>query len=158
MNMHKHNAFTLVELVIVISVIGILASMTILTYNSVQKDTRDSARSSKTTIITEALEKYYRANIEYPAVLALAGQPLATAKTKLNLLDAEALTFPGVADGTNSISSTTASTTQIKYEASGGSNCRTSSTGYCDAFRLSYVKEANGQTVTIQSREGTFVP
>ena len=156
--MHKHNGFTLVELLVVVVAISILATMSIVSYNVVQKDTRDSARSSKTTVISEALEKYYRTNKEYPAVLALTGQPVSTVKDKLDIIDEDVLTFPTAPKGTNSIVSSAASTTQLNYQASGGVNCRTSATGYCEAFLLTYVKEANGQSITVSSREGTFVP
>lgn len=59
--------FTIVELLIVIVVIGILAAITIVAYNGIQKRASDTRRHSDIEIITKALELYYIDNNRYPA-------------------------------------------------------------------------------------------
>ena len=66
--MHKrfHQGFTVVEIATVIFVIAVLALITTMTYNNVQKQSRDTARESAVTVIMTALEKYYDTHGEYP--------------------------------------------------------------------------------------------
>ncbi|GIW63088.1 MAG: hypothetical protein KatS3mg090_0914 [Patescibacteria group bacterium] len=51
--------FTLIELLVVIGIIAILASMSIVSYNTAQKKARDTKRISDITDIQNALEQYY---------------------------------------------------------------------------------------------------
>lgn len=67
------NGFTIVEILVVIAIIGILATIGILSYSRVQANARDMQRSSKITIIAEALEKYYDKNGEYPGCADMIG-------------------------------------------------------------------------------------
>lgn len=65
--MHKANkGFTLVEIVIIITVISILATIGVVSFINIQKFTRDKQRYNQITIIGEALEKYYDQNGSYP--------------------------------------------------------------------------------------------
>ena len=66
--MRKNNGFTIVELLIVIVVIGILAAITIVAFNGVQKRARDSQRVSDAQGIVKALEQYKILNGSYPPV------------------------------------------------------------------------------------------
>ena len=61
-----HKGFTIIEVLTVVVVIGILATIGVVSYIGVQKNTRDSQRTSQITVIAEALEKYYDKNGEYP--------------------------------------------------------------------------------------------
>jgi len=63
----KQTGFTIVELLIVIVVIGILAAITIVAYNGVQKRASDSRRKSDIELIAKALEMYYIDVGRYPA-------------------------------------------------------------------------------------------
>lgn len=58
--------FTIVELLIVIVVIAILASITIVAFNGIQQRARDSQRLSDASTIMKALEVYKAANGTYP--------------------------------------------------------------------------------------------
>lgn len=63
----KTRGFTIIELLVVIAVIGILAAIVIVAYNGVNQKARDSRRSSDIRAITEALERYYLDEGQYPS-------------------------------------------------------------------------------------------
>lgn len=63
-------AFSIAELMIVIVVLAILTTIVIVSYNGFQERARDSERSSHIAQIKIALEKYYAANSQFPAVCA----------------------------------------------------------------------------------------
>jgi general secretion pathway protein G len=60
--------FTIVELIVVIAVIGIIASIVSVTYINVQAGVRDGERKSDITRVKLAIEKYRADNSQYPAV------------------------------------------------------------------------------------------
>lgn len=59
--------FTLVELLVTITIIGILASIGLNTFTSAQKKSRDAKRKAYLRQIVDALEAYNNDNGEYPA-------------------------------------------------------------------------------------------
>lgn len=61
--------FTLVELLVVISIIGILSAIGLVLYSSVLKQGRDSKRQSDLKSIQLALEQYNNDQSHYPANL-----------------------------------------------------------------------------------------
>ena len=65
--------FTIVELLIVIVVIAILAAISIVAYNGIQKRARDAQRLSDITQIDKALKSYYAVNGTYPPQTASPG-------------------------------------------------------------------------------------
>jgi general secretion pathway protein G len=60
--MKKRAGFTLLELLIVIAIIGVLASLVAVSYSSAQRRARDSQRQSDLKAIQNALEQYYADN------------------------------------------------------------------------------------------------
>ena len=66
MNSTKSRGFTIVELLVVIVVIAILASITIVVFNGVQQRARDSRRDSAMNIIKKTMEMYKLDNGQYP--------------------------------------------------------------------------------------------
>lgn len=70
--MHKvwanRNGFTIVELLVTIAVIGILASIMIISYSGIQQRSRDSTRDSDVTQLKIAIEKYHSEKSKYPDV------------------------------------------------------------------------------------------
>lgn len=64
---YTSHGFTIVELLIVIVVIAILAAITIVAFNGIQKRGNDSQRKSDIAAIAKALELYYIDNGRYPA-------------------------------------------------------------------------------------------
>jgi prepilin-type N-terminal cleavage/methylation domain-containing protein len=63
----KAHGFTIVELLIVIVVIAILATISIVTYVGIQNRARDTQRKQDVASIARALEMYYVQYGEYPA-------------------------------------------------------------------------------------------
>lgn len=60
--------FTLLELLVVISIIGILISVTAVTYSSITKNARDARRKTDLEEIRSAIELYRSDNGEYPNI------------------------------------------------------------------------------------------
>ncbi len=61
----KRNAFTLVELLIVISIISVLSTVGVVTFQGVQSKARDSTRKSDLQKLATALEIYFQQNSKY---------------------------------------------------------------------------------------------
>jgi general secretion pathway protein G len=61
--------FTFVELLVVITIIGVLASIGVVTYSSANKKSRDGKRMADVEQIRAALEMYRADNDAYPATL-----------------------------------------------------------------------------------------
>lgn len=72
--MHKtKSGFTIVELLIVIVVIGILASITVVAFNGVRARALESEKISKVSQIQKALESYKVINGTYPGTTQIGG-------------------------------------------------------------------------------------
>ena len=68
---HSRRAFTLIELLVTITVIAILAGITLAAMGGVnQKATRDQAKA-EVTAISNALEQYKSVNDSYPSSISL---------------------------------------------------------------------------------------
>lgn len=65
--MPRNKGFTLVELLIVIVIIGILATIGIASFSSSQMKSRDTQRKANLKQIANALEIYYNDKGQYPA-------------------------------------------------------------------------------------------
>lgn len=66
---HKQNGFTIVELLIVIVVIGILAAITIVAYNGIQKKAQLASLQTEAHSNINKLELYRVENATYPSVI-----------------------------------------------------------------------------------------
>ncbi len=64
----KRSGFTIVELLIVIVVIAVLASITVVAYNGIQSRARDTGRVQKVKDISKAIELYKIDNGQYPPI------------------------------------------------------------------------------------------
>ncbi len=69
-NLRSSKGFTIVELLIVIIVIAILATLVITAYNGVQAKARDVKRQTDAKSVQKAAEAYYADNGSYPTTQA----------------------------------------------------------------------------------------
>lgn len=60
------SGFTLIELIVVVTVISILTSIALVSFNSIQASARDAQRQQNITAIQTALERYYGEYQTYP--------------------------------------------------------------------------------------------
>jgi len=72
----KFRSFTLIEVLIVISIIGVLTTIVVVSYRGVQKKSRDDRRVADLSTIASALDQYYENNAnKYPLFLGAEGCP-----------------------------------------------------------------------------------
>jgi prepilin-type N-terminal cleavage/methylation domain-containing protein len=69
--LRTRRGFTLVEIIVVITVIAILTGVGIFGFITYQQQGRNTERQTQTKLIAEALEKYYDENGEYPGCGAM---------------------------------------------------------------------------------------
>jgi prepilin-type N-terminal cleavage/methylation domain-containing protein len=166
--MHK-KGFTIVEIMTVTVILAILATFVIISLNRQQIQARDAERSTKATLIASSLEKYYDKYGEYPSPRALlstyGGNTGTVVAALLGITDNDILVMPEASAGTtNSIAAALSSSDVFAYvaqSATGNDDCQTNIAGGCDEFTLSYKKEIDASTVTIEStykgRAGDYV-
>lgn len=65
-NVMSKKGFTLVELLVTISILAILMSIAVISYSNIQKNTRDAKRKSDLATIQAALEQYHSDQGFYP--------------------------------------------------------------------------------------------
>lgn len=151
--------FTLVELIVVIAIIGILATITIVGFSRYQADTRDARRVSSVTTITEALEKYYDENGEYPGCAALTGSATSVASQILGGINVTNLLAPqATSQSDNSIKCETLSISGadfFEYSGDGSTTCSTGSS--CLSYTLKYKEESTGVIKEVTSRRQTSI-
>src|SRR5260221_14568315 len=67
---NSKKGFTLVEMMVVISIIAILSAIGLTVYTQAQKAGRDAKRQSDIQEIQKALEQYYAINQTYPSTMS----------------------------------------------------------------------------------------
>jgi len=118
---NKNKGFTIVELLIVIVVIGILATLVIVTFTGIQQKGRNSQRQTDINAVDSQVEAFYAQHGFYPTQADLATASFVT--KYLKGLDPESLRDPKQATG--GTIGTTVSSSQYSYVAlnSGGTGC-----------------------------------
>lgn len=106
----KNSGFTIIELLIVIIVIGILATLVIVTYNGIQQKARNTKRDTDINAIQGQVEAFFAQNGKYPTLNNVNDSTWRS--TNMKGLDKEALKDPNNSktDGTqyNLVPTTTA--------------------------------------------------
>ncbi|MFZ1301512.1 MAG: fibronectin type III domain-containing protein [Candidatus Microsaccharimonas sp.] len=158
--MKRRDGFTLVELVIVVAIIAILATLAVVGLTRFQQDGRDSRRSANATTISEALEKYYDQNGEYPSCNAITASGATVSSTTLKGISLTALLVPGASSSeTNSIRCGTTLAMSgddfIQYVGDGSATC--SGSGSCLNYKLRYRKEGEDTIIEIPSRRSAAI-
>lgn len=156
----RSQGFTIVELVIVITVIAILTAIVTLGFSLAQSKSRDSERVSSVKLIAESLEKYYDQNGEYPPCTAMTDTGSNVSNNTLSGIDKAALVAPqDTAGTTNSIKCTDMTSASqgdyFAYVGDGSTNCQTGDS--CLSFTLKYKIESTGQVGTITGRRNTNI-
>jgi len=82
----KQSGFTIVELLVVIVVIAILATISIVTYNGVQNRARDSKAAINANTVQKAAEAYFADNSAYPTTKAMFSSSIITLPSSISLL------------------------------------------------------------------------
>ncbi|HRQ98321.1 MAG TPA: fibronectin type III domain-containing protein, partial [Candidatus Saccharibacteria bacterium] len=152
--------FTMIEILVVVAVIGILSTIGVVAFTKVQTDSRDSQRSSRVTVISEALEKYYQQNGEYPSCAQMKQNPSIIKSSVLKGIDTSVLVTP--TDKTNDNSITTCDNLTsgpgsdvYAYVGDGSPDCMTGSS--CLSYSLKYREESTGDIISVDSRHSTDI-
>jgi prepilin-type N-terminal cleavage/methylation domain-containing protein len=145
---NKSKGFTIVELLIVIVVIGILATLVIVTFTGIQQKARDSKRKTDINALNSHVEAYYASNGYYPTLKDL--QTASFLSTSLKGFDPSALSDPkgGAISGTVGASNyayvAAASSTST---AACDNTVVSSATNACDSYTATASLEAGGTYV-----------
>lgn len=146
-SLKKSKGFTIVELLIVIVVIGILATLVIVTFSGIQQKGRDSQRKTDINALQSHIEAYYAQTGTYPTAAMLNTAAFRTANMKG--LDPEALKDPK-ATGAD-INAGVSSATQYGYVATAAGAACPAATGSgasmvstCDGYTLEATLEGGG--------------
>lgn len=97
----RPQGFTIVEIAIVIAIVGLLVSLTIVTYTLVQRQARDDERRADVAVLKKALEHYYYDNNEYPAPGGLADYAYDASGLASSLTPRYLQSIPKVPQGAN---------------------------------------------------------
>lgn len=151
-SLNNKKGFTIVELLIVIVVIGILATLVIVTFTGIQQKGRNSQRQTDINAIDSHVEAFYAQHGFYPTLADLQDTaPSGFVPTFMKGLDPEALRDPKQAS-TGTIGAT-AGASQYSYVATGTGCTNTTDTTItsgepvdngCSAFTLTAEMEGGG--------------
>ena len=134
----RSKGFTIVELLIVIVVIAILATLVIVTFTGIQQKARDSQRQTDINALDSHIEAFFASNGYYPTLNDL--QTSSWVTTNLKGIDPQAFVDPkgGALAGT-------ATASAYGYSTTGCTTTTPSSdTNQCTAFTLTSDLEAGG--------------
>ena len=143
--------FTLIELIVVIVVSVILATIAVLGYERFQDQSRDAERESKVTVVVQALEKYYEKNGKYPGCLTMT----ASAATVGNTLgvDTRVLKSPrGTTENAFVCTALSTSNEDDRYAYIGDGTVACTTGTQCLSWTIQYRSDELGEIRTATSR------
>ncbi len=136
-SLKNKKGFTIVELLIVIVVIGILATLVIVTFTGIQQKSRDTQRKTDINAVQSHVEAYYAQTGNYPTLGDLNTAAFRT--TNMKGLDPESLKDP---KDTDANIAGTSDATNYGYTVT-PANCDNTAT-MCDAYTLRATLESGG--------------
>jgi prepilin-type N-terminal cleavage/methylation domain-containing protein len=139
----RQKGFTIVELLIVIVVIGILATLVIVTFTGIQQKARNTKRTTDINAINSHVEAYYAQNGYYPILANL--NDATWRSTNMKGLDPDALKDPKGSAQTL-VAAPAANSYSYEVEDDAGASCATDETT-CAAFTLTATLEGGGTYV-----------
>lgn len=149
--MQRALGFTIVEVIIVVIVIGILASLGIFLFSQTQMNVRNDERSADVTAVADALEEYYRANSVYPSCTTMT-QSASTVASTLGI-DKNLLRAPSAALDTNSVTcgalTSGSGPDTYGYVVDNGASCVAGT--YCFEYTLQYRQEGTNAIISKKS-------
>ena len=145
--MRRAQGFTIVEVIVVVIVVGILATLGTFSFIRVQQNVRNDERTSDIMIISDALERYYEKNSVYPSCSTMT-QAIGTVANLLTI-DESALTSPTAAQGTNSITcAALTSTGPDAYRYVGDTTTECNAGTFCFEYTLQYKREGDNAIIS----------
>ncbi len=147
----KQSGFTIVELLIVIVVIGILATLVITTFTGIQQKARNTGRETDINALQGQLEAYFAQTGKYPTLADV--QDVAAGgfvKTNMKGLDVEAERDPKGALG--QVVQGAAGANQYGYVVT-PAGCDNGAGGDCDSYTLTatYEGTVNGSATYVKT-------
>lgn len=141
------SGFTIVEVTIVVVILAILSTISVVMYSRVQADTRNSERSTKVSVIADALEHYYTKNGEYPSCSAMTQDGAVVSQSILGGISQSNLIAPKSEAGTTSSITCLPLTAgngpdTFAYVGDGSTTCNTGAA--CLTFKIQYREEGTG--------------
>jgi len=138
----RQSGFTIVELLIVIVIIGILATLVIVTFSGIQQKARDTKRKTDINALDSHVEAFYANTGNYPTLAAI--NDATWRSTNMKGLDPAALQDPK-----GSAQTLAGASTATVYGYSNPTACSGATiTDTCTDFVLTATLEAGGGTAT----------
>jgi len=138
----KQQGFTIVELLIVIVVIGILATLVITTFTGIQQKARDTKRQTDVNAMQGQIEAYFAQNGKYPTLTNMNTPSWVSANLKG--LDSAALCDPKGACPATLADNPANNVYAYHVRASDGTTACDNSTNDCAVYTLTATLEAGG--------------
>jgi len=138
----KQQGFTIVELLIVIVVIGILATLVITTFTGIQQKARDTKRQTDINALRSQIEAYFAQNGKYPTLANMNDSTFRSANLKG--LDSAALCDPKETGTCALVDNPANNVYAYHVRASDGTTACDNSTNDCAQYTLTATLEGGG--------------
>lgn len=132
------NGFTLMELLVVITILGLLTTIGVASYRNLTVNSRDAKRLTDLRILQSALEEYHSDQLHYPPEFDFTGPLVSPGTANIKTY----LKTPPQDPNTNT-------TTPYLYEAQ-GTNCATATAASCTSYCVFTVME-NAANILVDS-------